>query len=164
MSFKGNCDLKLFIMLPYVLLPLKLGTSLRLVLRTPECETLLKTPEQVNKTYKQQVCALIIAPLALGAYSTTCWTNVLVNIHSQYVRAAGTTYCKELHRQIQYFLLIWKGNVVVGLNVVQGSDHSYRASTAECFTQGHKYQWGIMWALLDTAHLNLTTFRPTKTQ
>lgn len=71
MSFKESCALNLFIMLPRALLPYKLGTSLRLVLRTQEFETLLKTLEQVNKTYKQQVCALIIAPLALGAHGTT---------------------------------------------------------------------------------------------
>lgn len=37
-----------------------------------ECETLLKTPKQVNKTHKQQVCSLIITPLTLGAHKTTC--------------------------------------------------------------------------------------------
>lgn len=37
-----------------------------------EGETPLKTLEQVNKTYKQQVWTLIIAPLALGPHSTTC--------------------------------------------------------------------------------------------
>lgn len=37
-----------------------------------EGETPLKTPEQVNKTYKHQVWTLIIAPLAFGAQSTTC--------------------------------------------------------------------------------------------
>lgn len=105
MSFKESCALNLFIMLPCVLIPYKLGTSLRLVLRIQECETLLKTLEQVNKTYKQQVGALIIAPLALGAYSTTCWTNALVNICSQNVRTVGTC-CQELHLQMLYFPLI----------------------------------------------------------
>ena len=72
MSFKESRALNLFIMLPRVLLPYKLGSGLQLVLRTQECETLLKTLEQVNKTYKQKVCALAIIPLALGAHSTTC--------------------------------------------------------------------------------------------
>lgn len=72
MSFKGTCALNLFIMLPCVFLPHKLGTSLQLVLGPQECETLLKTLERVNKTYKQQVCALVIAPMALGPHSRTC--------------------------------------------------------------------------------------------
>lgn len=80
MSFKESRALHLFIMLPCVLPPYKLGTSLRLVLRTQEFETLLKTLEQVNKTNKQQVCALIIAPLALGAYSML---NEYFGKHSQ---------------------------------------------------------------------------------
>ncbi len=114
MSFKESRALNLFIMLPCVLLPYKLGTSLRLVLWMQEYETLLKTPEQVNKTYKQQVCALIIAPLALGAYSTTCWTNVLVNIHSQNVRTVGTTCCAPTNFIFSTYL---KKGFILGLNV-----------------------------------------------
>lgn len=56
-------------MLPGVLLPYKLGTSLQLVLRTQEFETLLKTLEQVNKTNKQQVGGRIIAHQALSVYN-----------------------------------------------------------------------------------------------
>lgn len=96
MSFKESCVLNLFI----VCQPCKLGTSLRLVSWMQECENLLKTPKQVNKTYKQQVCALIITPLALGAYTTTCWTDVVVNIHSQNVRTVSTKCHKVLHLQI----------------------------------------------------------------
>lgn len=124
MSFKESRALNLFIMLPCVLLPYKLGTSLQLVLQTQECETLLKTLEQVNKTYKQKVCALVITPLALGAHSTTCWTNVLLNIHSQNVRTVGTTCRKKRHPQILYFLLIWKKYLVLALNVIKGFDHN----------------------------------------
>lgn len=64
--FQRESCFELVIMLPCALLPYKLGTCQRLVLRTQGFETLLKTLEQVNKVYKQQVCALIIAPLLQG--------------------------------------------------------------------------------------------------
>lgn len=72
MSFSESCALNLLIMLPPVLRPHKPETSLHLVSRTQECETQLKTLEQVNNTYKQQVSALIITPMALVAYGTGC--------------------------------------------------------------------------------------------
>lgn len=45
-----------------------------------EAETPLKTLEQVNKTYKQQVWTLIIAPLALGPHNML---NKCFGKHSQ---------------------------------------------------------------------------------
>lgn len=109
-------------MLPCALLPCELGTSLRLVLLMQECETPLNTQEQVNKTCKQQVCAPVITPSALGAHSATCWTNVLVNIHSQNVRKVGTTCRKELDLQIFYFIQMWRRDSAAALNAatVQG--------------------------------------------
>lgn len=90
MSFKESYALNLFIVLPHALPPREPATSPRLASWTLECETPPKTLEQVNKTHKQQVCALIIAPSTLGARSATCPTNVLVNTHSQNVRSVGT--------------------------------------------------------------------------
>lgn len=60
---------------------LKLGAS-RLVISLADTSVkpCLKTPRRVNKIYKQQVCALIITPLAFVASSATRVTNVLVNI------------------------------------------------------------------------------------
>jgi len=80
LPFKESRALNFFIMLPSVLLPYNLGTSLQLVLRTQELETLVKTLEQVNKTNKQQVGALIITPLALGTYNVL---NKCFGKHSQ---------------------------------------------------------------------------------
>lgn len=61
---------------------------------------LLRSWRRVDKIYKQQVCALIITPLAFVLNNATRVTNVLVNIQGGNVRTRLPVYGRKVHLDI----------------------------------------------------------------
>ena len=98
--------------------------------------------------------------MALVAYSTRCWTNVLVNIQGPNVKTGVTAFCKELHQHFFFLIFYLKMEFSSRIKCVTWiwpwlPGHGLLS----VFIHGQIYQPGIMWVSFDSVHLNLTAVR-----